>query len=224
MKKIVFVLMFLMVATMQSQDVITKNVGDFNELKVFDKIQVTLVKSNENKVEITGIKRRKIDIVHNGNLLKIRMFIDNIWDNNNTKVTVYYTQINKIDVNEGAKVKVEDVLTAETLDLRAQEGAGIKAELDAGFVYVKSISGGQIELDGVAKEQEVVVTSGGQYYGRDLRTKESQVKVNAGGTAEVNAKNYIKANTNAGGTIRIYGNPKEIDKQKFIAGKIVEVN
>ncbi|GAA4273263.1 head GIN domain-containing protein [Aquimarina gracilis] len=224
MKKLMFITAFILAATIQAQDVITKNVRDFNELKVFDKIQVTLIKGNENRVEVTGIKRREVDVVQNGSLLKIRMSLDNIWDNNNTKVTVYYTQINKIDVNEGARVKAKGVISAENLDLRAQEGASIRAEVEAGFIFAKAITGGEIEIKGEAKEQEVTITSGGQYYASNLRTKDTQVKVSAGGTAEVNAQNYMKANTNAGGTIRIYGNPREMDTQKLLGGKIIEVN
>ncbi|WP_109436251.1 MULTISPECIES: head GIN domain-containing protein [Aquimarina] len=224
MKKLAFLLVMLLVTLGQAQDIITKNVGDFNELKVFDKIQLTLIEGKENKIEITGIKRRDVDIVQNGNLLKVRMRLDNLWDNNNTKVTVYYKQINKIDVNEGSRVEVDGLITAETLDLRAQEGASMMAKIDAGFIYAKAITGGEIELRGNAKEQEVSITSGGQYYGRDLRTNDTQVKISAGGIAEVNAKNYIKANTNAGGRIRIFGNPKQMDTQKLLGGKIVEVN
>ncbi len=224
MKKLMYVMVFVLVSTLQAQDVITKDIRDFNELKVFDKVQVTLIQGDENKVEITGIKRREVDVVQNGSLLKIRMSLDNLWDSNNTKVTVYYTQINKIDVNEGAKVRAKGVIKSRTLDLRAQEGASMSIEADAGFIFAKAITGGEIEVEGKAKEQEVSITSGGQYYASNLRTQETQVKVSAGGTAEVNAKDYMKANTNAGGTIRIFGNPREMDTQKLLGGKIIEVN
>ncbi len=224
MQKLVFLFVFVVTTAVQAQDIITKNVGDFNELKVFDKIRVTLLQGNENKVEITGIKRREVAIKQNGDLLKIRMSLDNIWDNNNTEVVVYYTDLNKIDVNEGSRVEVSNIIKSNSLDVRAQEGGSMIAEIEAGFLYARAITGGEIELRGKAKEQEVIINSGGRYYGRDLKTRDTQVKVSAGGTAEVNAKNYIKANTNAGGTIRIYGNPKEMDTQKLLGGKIIEVN
>ncbi len=219
-----FLLLVCAVSVVQAQDVVTKNVGDFSELKIFNKIQVTLVQSDENKVEITGVKRRNINVIQNNNLLKISMSLDNIWDNNNTQVVVYYKELRKIDVNEGSRVESKDVISSNSLDLRAQEGASIGANIEAEHLFVKAISGGEIEIDGEVKEQEVVVTSGGQYYGRNLKTKDTQVKISAGGSAEVYAKNYIKANTNAGGTIRIYGNPKEMDTQKLLGGKIIEVN
>lgn len=224
MKKLMFLYLFMAGIVVHAQDVITKKIGDFNELKVFDKIEVTLIQGTENKVEITGIKRRDVVIKKNNDLLKIRMSLDNIWDNNNTKVVLYYTNIEKIDVNEGSFVIVKDVLKLRNLDLRAQEGGRIKAEVEVDFLYSKAVSGGAINLIGSVNEQEVLINSGGQYYAEDLIAKDAQVKVSAGGTAEVHVKNYIKANTNAGGTIKIYGNPREIDQQKLLGGKIVEVN
>jgi len=37
-----------------SQTPVSKSIGDFSELKVYDLINVELVESNENKIEITG--------------------------------------------------------------------------------------------------------------------------------------------------------------------------
>ncbi len=225
MQKLIFLLTVLLSTTfIQSQDVVTKTVGDFNELKIFNKIQVSLVESDENKVEISGIKRRNINVIQKNQLLKISMSLDNIWDNNNTKVTVYYKELSKIDVNEGSRVVSDDVIRSNRLDLRAQEGASIKIPVEVSFIYAKAITGGEIELRGEAEEQEVIINSGGQYYAKELVTQNTQVKVSAGGTAEVQAKNYMKANTNAGGTIKVFGNPRELDTQKLLGGKIIEVN
>ena len=224
MKKILFLWVWLPLLSINAQDVVTKNIGDFTELKVFDKISVTLVESDENKVEITGIKRREVDVILKDDLLKIRMFVDNIWDNNNTKVTIYYKQIEKIDANEGARIIAEDVIKSRDLDIRAQEGGKVIGKVDANFVYGKAVTGGEIDLEGEAKEQEIVINSGGQYYASELESNEVQVRVSAGGVAEVFARKYIKANTNAGGTIRIFGNPTEMDTQKLLGGKIIEVN
>ncbi len=211
-------------SSIQGQDVITKNVDDFSELKVFNKIQVSLVKSDENKVVISGIKRRDVNLIQKNQLLKISMSLDNIWDNNDTKVVVYYKKLTKIDVNEGSQVESEEVIQSSSLDLRAQEGGIIRFPVEADFIYAKAVTGGLIELKGDAKEQEVAINSGGHYYGSTLVTQETQVKISAGGTAEVHAKKYMKANTNAGGTIRVYGKPRELDTQKLLGGKIIEVN
>ena len=224
MKKVIILTFLLVVSGLQAQKVITKNVGDFNELKVFDKIEVKLLKGSENKVEISGISRREVDVVLKDEVLKIKMSLSNTWDNNDTEVIVYYKSISKLDVNEGAKIMVKDIISADELDLRAQEGGDIYAEIKTGRLLARAVSGGGLHLEGSADEQEVTVKAGGQFMGEDLKTKSTQVKISAGGRANVNASEYVKANTTAGGTIRIYGNPKEVDGKKVFGGKIIEVN
>ncbi|WP_405208931.1 head GIN domain-containing protein [Aquimarina sp. LLG6339-5] len=224
MKKVIFLSLLFVVSLLNAQKVITKNVGDFNELKVFDKIEVKLIKGSENKVEVSGISRKEVDVVMKDNVLKIKMSLSNTWDNNDTKVIVYYTDIKKLDVNEGAKIIVKEVLVGGELDLRAQEGGDIYAEIEAEKLLARAVSGGGLHLEGKVDEQEVTVKAGGQFIAEDLKTRSTQVKISAGGRANVNASDYVKANTAAGGTIRIYGNPKEVDGKKVFGGKIIEVN
>jgi len=223
MEKLVSLVIFFMVTLLQAQDVITKNVGDFNELKVFDKIEVKLFKGKENKVEITGINRNEVDIVLKDNILKVKMSLDNIWDNNNTKVMIYYTDISILDVNEGARITASETIESKRLDMRAQEGGEILANIDTDKLVVRAVTGGELQLEGKAKDQEIIIKAGGQYMAKELRTENTQVKISAGGRANVNASKYVKANTAAGGTIRIYGKPKEIDSKKVFGGKIIEV-
>ncbi len=66
------------------------------------------------------------------------------------------------------------------------------------------------------------INTGGQFDGKSLDTEQTTVNVNAGGSADVNASEYVEAKVKAGGTIKIFGNPKVIDKQTFLGGKILE--
>ncbi|WP_438710636.1 head GIN domain-containing protein [Aquimarina muelleri] len=224
MKKLVFLSVFFIIAQGQAQNILTKKVSDFKELKVFDKIKVILIQGEENKIEISGIKKEKIDIVIKNQVLKIKMSLNNTWDENNTNVTVFYKELSKIDVNEGASVTIKGTLKYSDLDLRAQEGGEIKGTIESDKLIARAITGGGLILDGKVKEQEVTVKAGGQFISKDLKTETTQVKISAGGRANVNASKYVKANTNVGGTIKIYGKPKEIDSQKLFGGKIIEVN
>ena len=46
-----------------SQRIVDRSVGDFNEVKVYDLIEVNLIKSNENKVLVKGDNVDDIQIV-----------------------------------------------------------------------------------------------------------------------------------------------------------------
>ncbi len=224
MKRIVYLFLFLIGISAAAQETVVKQITKFNELKVYDKIQLTLIKSNVNKVEISGIYRNKIDVVQKNGRLKIKMSLGNLWDNNNTKVTVYYSYIETLDANEGAVIETKDVIKNSTVVLKTQEGGKIIAPIETNKLIARAITGGYIETSGDSQQQDITIKAGGEYVGKELKTTNTLIKISAGGRGSVYATTYVKANTNAGGTIKIYGNPREIDSKKVFGGKIIEVN
>ena len=87
-------------------------------------------------------------------------------------------------------------------------------------LYVKSTSGSTVTLTGNVENQEVVVNAGGKVYNKEMSTVNTEVEVNAGGRAEIKASNKVKAKVRAGGSIYIYGSPKQVDQDKIFGGKI----
>ena len=85
---------------------------------------------------------------------------------------------------------------------------------------VKSTSGSAVTLTGNVRFQKVVANAGGKVYNKDLNTTETNVEVNAGGRADIKASKKVDAKVRAGGSIYIYGNPKEVEKDKIFGGKI----
>ncbi|MCQ0112826.1 head GIN domain-containing protein [Zhouia amylolytica] len=223
MKKVFSILMFVSSFTLLAQDKVVKELGEFSEIKAFDGISVNLVKSDENKAIVTGDDVHKVVFVNNGGKLKIRMEIDKVFSGFETFVEVHYKgRIETVDVNENAFVTSKHLIKQETLELKAQEGGEIDLKLEVLRLNVKSITGGIIEASGTAKNQVVRINTGGQYEGDRLQTEQTDVDVNAGGTAYVKASELVEAKVRAGGTIRIFGKPKVIDQQKLIGGKIIE--
>ena len=52
---------------------VTKELGDFDSVKVFDKLSVKLVQSSENKVVIKGAREAELEAVNKNGILKLRM-------------------------------------------------------------------------------------------------------------------------------------------------------
>ena len=224
MKKFTVLIALLFAISTQAQNVINREVGDFYELKVFNKINVVFKQGDENKVSISGSKRENVNVKNIDGLLKISMSIGNLWDDNNTQVIVWGKSIETIDVNEGSSVRFKSGIKAESLTLRAQEGATMRGDLDVKRLKVKAVTGGIINATGKVYKQEITITTGGSYLAKYLEADTTEVDVVAGGTAEVKATRLVKATTNAGGVINIYGKPEEIDSKKRFGGKIIEVN
>src|SRR5690606_22615986 len=118
--------MFLGAMLMVSAQETTKELEKFSKLKVFDQINVTLVKSSSNKAIISGDDQDKVDIVNKNGELKVRMSMDKMLDGKHTDVILYHTlELEVVDVNEKAKISNKGTLDAKYLALRAQEGGEI---------------------------------------------------------------------------------------------------
>ncbi|PIB33253.1 chaperonin [Gaetbulibacter sp. 5U11] len=220
MKNLLVTVLFFATTLVFAQNPKNKNVGDFNEVKVFDLIKVSLLKSDENKVMITGEDVDDVEIIIKNNTLKVRMKFDRSFDGTKTFVAVHYTDLKVIDANEGAIVVGNELITQDTIELRAQEGASIIVGLDVDTVNVRAVSGGIIETRGKANTQDITLNTGGIYEGRDFETKNTTVKVRAAGEAEVKASNSVDARITAGGNIDIYGDPQIVTKKQTFGGSI----
>ncbi len=221
MKKII--LMLFMFAAQLNYGQTSIKLADFDQLKVFDQLNVTLIPSTENKIVITGTNQGNVETVNRNGLLKIRISLTKILeDNKDLKVTLYFKNIELIDANEGSNVYCNDVFKQISIVLSAQEGARIEAELDVDKASVKAYSGGIINLMGKAVNQKVTINSGGSLKAKDLVTSQTTINISAGGNAEINATTLVDAKVNAGGSIYIYGKPKQIKQQALAGGKITE--
>lgn len=222
MKRIFLVVFVLLTQLNYGQKTI--NLDDFDEIKVFDQLNVTLVPSDENKMVITGTNQGNVETVNRNGLLKIRIYLTEIFkDNKDIKVTLYFKELQSIDANEGSMVSCDETFKQIAMDFSAQEGARIEAMIDVEKTSVEAFSGGIINLSGNAVNQKVSIYTGGFLEAKDLVTSQTTITISAGGNAEINATTLVDAKVNAGGTIHIYGKPKQIKQQELAGGKITEM-
>ncbi|WP_366185736.1 head GIN domain-containing protein [Flavobacterium ovatum] len=203
---------------------VTKNLGDFSKVSVFDKLNVKLIASSENKIVIKGTRASEVETVNNNGELKLRMPFPKLLSGNDIMIQLYFTNIDEISASEGALVSSDAVFKATIFNVSAREGAQIQAEVEAEKVNVKSVTGGLVELSGKANNQEANITSGGNLEASDLHTSQTTITVFAGGNAEIHATTLVDAKVRAGGSIFIHGKPKQINKATVLGGKIEEKN
>src|SRR5690554_5940238 len=210
MKKYFAIVMFLCGATsLIAQDNITKDLGEFHEVKVYDGLSVTIIKGNKNQAIISGKNTSEVVFVNKNGKLKVRMNINEVFNGYTTYVTLYAKgMIDAIDANENSFITSEDTFTQVDLDLRAQEKAEIEMTLDIQRLEAKATSGGILNLKGSASNQDIDVNTGGKFNGKELQASQAKAMVKAGGTADILASDYADAKVRVGGTINVYGNPK----------------
>ena len=220
MKKLIFI--FTVIITQISFAQITKETGDFDALRVFDRINVVLIPSIANKIEINGNRAEDVEIINKNGELKVRMSLNKLLDGEQIKVKLFFKKIDNIEVNEGAFVTSDEIFNQTSISLEAKEGAEIKLKLAVQKVKIRAVSGGIIKIQGKATNQEVSIGTGGILEAENLETEQTTIKITTGGEAQIRASAYVDAQVGAGGTITIFGNPKQIDKKTVLGGTIQE--
>jgi len=222
MKKVLLLVAILGSNLIFSQTTITKTIGDFDKLKVYNGIELELIKSDEQKLEITGEKAEKVKVKNNNGILKITLKFPDLSADGKVNVKLYYNkEIKVIDGNEGSTITGKDIDQTQ-LEVKSQERAFINLVIKTKHLKVKSSSGGIIKLSGNSKNQDIDVDLYGIYHGYGLDVSDNtSIRAGSGAKAEVNAGETLNAKVSFGGSIFYKGNP-EVIKDKKVAGGIIK--
>jgi hypothetical protein len=225
MKRIIYICALVFNFNALAQSVITKNLGDFTTLKVYNGIEVELIKSNEHKLVITGEKSEIVKIKNVNNTLKLALPFSLKPENNaadgQVLIKLYYNKdIAIIDANEGSTITGKDIIQ-DKLEVNTQERAFINLVIKVKYLEVRASSGGIIKLSGDTKNQNVDVDLYGIYNGFNLKSEVSSiVKAGTGAKAEILAGEILNAKVSFGGSIFYKGNPEVLKDKKVIGGII----
>ncbi|SFB08590.1 Putative auto-transporter adhesin, head GIN domain [Flavobacterium swingsii] len=221
MRKLFIISFFILANVISAQ--VTKNLGDFTKVTAFDKISVQLIKidSTENKIEISGDLANEVEIITIKNELKIRMSLSKALKGNDIVAKVYFKNLEALEANEGSYISCDSVLSATNFNLIAKEGSQIKVNISSKKISVKSMQGSVIKLEGTTQNLEAILNTAGALQAKNCTTSQATVSITAGGDADFTATDYVDAKVKAGGTITIYGNPKQVDEKTILGGSII---
>ena len=221
MKKVIYSLLLMSSLTYAQTE---KKVGDFTKVTSFDKIDVTLISSKENKVILDGSGSEEVEIVNKNGELKIRLPLTKLLSGDNISATVYYTKIDAVEANEGSRIACESVLKTTSFSIIAKEGSSINLKLEVSKLNAKITNGSTVNVSGTAKNQDILINSGGVFEAEKLISQQTSISVNAGGDASIFATELVDAKVRAGGDILIYGKPSNINQKTIAGGSIKEAN
>jgi len=218
MKKI---LILAILAVQCSFAQVKKEVGEFDKVRVFDRISVELIPSNENRIEISGSRSSEVEVVNKNGELKIRMPFKKLLDGEEINAVLYFKRLETIDASEGSYVGSDAVFKQSALEVSAKEGAEVKVNVELQKISEKAFTGGILTLSGISVNQDITIGAGGIVEAKNLKTSQTTVSVSAGGKAKIKATDLVDAKVKAGGTVTIYGKPAEL-KQKTTLGGTIE--
>lgn len=200
---------------------VTRNVGDFTKISVFDKIQVELIQADQNKVVLDGVNAAEVEVVNKNGLLKLRLPLVKFLSGQQIEAKIYYTELSSILVAEGSKVTANSVFKSADLTLESKEGSQIKLDLAVENLNIKAYTGSELNLSGTAQNIDALINTGADLKAKDLTVQHAIVNVNTGGIASVTAKEYLSVKVLAGGSVFVYGNPTKLSQSVTAGGSII---
>ena len=220
MKKLIFL---LFIQSTFSQ--IEKNIGDFQELKVLDGINVVLEKGEQNVLKITGDYTENVVIINKSGSLIIRMQLVKKLKGQNTVVKLTHkSRIFLIEAKEGATVISKDKTDQSTIYLKTASGGQIDLDIQTEKATATANSGGVINLKGTTFSFDAIVKSGSIVKAYELNSSQTKVKASSGGSCKAYARDIFEANASLGGSIEVYGDPKTFNQVISLGGSIIETN
>ena len=220
MNKIVLILFFISNIGF-SQEKITKNLGDFHELKTYRGLNVELIKSDKAKIVIEGNKSKEVLVKNIDGVLKVSLKVPKSFSSKEVVITLYYSEkIDIIDANEGSVITSNEIIMQDKIVFKSQEAAKIIAKVEATELTIKVISGGKVILDGTSENQTIVSNTGGFYDGEHLISNTTEISASSGGTGTVNGIKLVDANAKLGATITVLGKPEEVIIKESFGGYV----
>lgn len=221
MKNIIFVgIAFVSFHVLAQKSVLINE--KISAVKISAGIQVELFTGvDENKIVANEMVFEAINYKVRDNQLRISSRIEALIEGDvPLRLKVYVKNLSNLNVVQGSSAEFQNVFETSQLILRAGEGSTISGEIKVDSVDVKVLSGGLIEMQGIANTQDVEIKTGGAYQAQNLKTENTSVEVSYGGKAQVYASNNCGAKVIAGGIIDIYGNPEFFNEKRNFGGEI----
>ena len=197
-----------------------RKIGDFQKLSVYDGINVELIKSDTNRVEITGKNTAYIVVKNKNGDLKIRLSVERRFSGNRTKVSVFYKSLYSIISHEGANIFSKDTIKQADLNLKANSGSRQNMIVKLNTLQATATAGAKINLKGIVKYQELSATTGAEIMASKLENEEANVVSTSGALVDVATRKDLKVNGKIGGIINVHTKTDKITEKISVGGTV----
>ena len=219
MKKIIYILALVVLPNLLSAQT-ERKIGDFQKLSVYDGINVELIKSETNRVEITGKNTAYIVVKNKNGDLKIRLSVERRFSGNRTKVSVFYKSLYSIISHEGANVFSKDTINQADLNLKANSGSRQNMIVKLNTLQATATAGAKINIKGLAKHQELSATTGAEIMASKVQNEEANVVSTTGALIDVSTTKDLKDNSKIGGIINVHTKTDKITEKISVGGAV----
>lgn len=211
--------------TGNSQETQTRNVKNFDGIKVSTGIDLYLTMGSSEEVKIVADEDLIDDIrtdVKDGTLhiyTKKNNWFN--WGNNKPrKAYVTVTELTRLYASSGSDVVSENTLEGDRLEVKTSSGSDIKIDVIIKNLSVDASSGSDAKLSGRSKTFEAEASSGSDIKAQNLEAKIGKLRASSGSDISVTITDELYAKASSGADIRYYGNPQIRDTDESSGGDV----
>jgi hypothetical protein len=217
MKKLVLVCWLLVSAlSLMAQKVIndpnaeSRDVKGFHAVKVSSGIELLLTQGSSEAVAVSASAtefRDRIKTVVEDGVLKI-YYDHSYWKearHKKLKAYVAVVNIDRLEANSGASVKMESSLKSDKLAIGVSSGAVVNGQVEASALSIDQSSGSVMHLSGSAAQVTVEGSSGSVFRGYELVADNCDVGTSSGAGVQITVNKELSAKASSGGYIRYKG-------------------
>lgn len=199
----------------------TRNLGNFDAVKVSNSIKVELVRGEENKAEVSasGIDVGNVETSIVGGTLEVRLARGN-FKNFNVRVLVTYMDIQGIESLTSSHVVAKDKIVAESAYLFAATSGFIDAEVEATELSVEAATSSRIVVRGEVEQVEAKAFTSAEIDGTRLEVGDATVQANTAATIRLHVTDAITGSAATAAKIFYGGDPGTIDVKTGTGGTV----
>jgi len=195
--------------------------GIINEVIASNGLEVELHEKNQQQVHVeaddnlhefieTELKNGKLYVRATKNIVYAK----------SKKVIVAFSSLNAIEASSGANVNTLSPILADNLFLKSSSGGSLEINAMSKELTVQASSGSSIKISGQARSFDVKASSGSRIEAKDLVALQVNAKASSGADVTLYIENSLEAEVSSGGDIKYYGEPKIVNKNNSSSGSV----
>lgn len=184
------------------------NLTDFTGIELSIDAQVYISQGNEVEVLVKGQENivDELETRVRNDVWEIE-FDDCVEDSDVLRIYITTPNLNFIANNGSGKIKSDDILKMDNLEIKNNGSGDIELSLETDVVTARNTGSGKLEIEGVAATLDADIKGSGDLQAFDLLARDGQVEVDGSGDAQVNISDFLEIMIEGSGDVYYKGEP-----------------
>ena len=203
---IIIALLFIGAINAQTEE---RVVGDFQDLKVSNDLEIVLTQGEENKLSIIGVSaedlEKIISAIENG-VLSISTK-GKIKSNDNVKVLITFKNLKSIEQSGTSEISSTNTIKEDDFSLKGSGASEVDLNLEVNDLSADYSGASNIKLTGTATNFDVKLSGASDLKAAELIAKNVVVDISGASDVKVYANESISGKASGASSINVKGNP-----------------